>query len=249
MEHDTPVYFCTVVHNRWENFKRLFASFLTMNDAHAHLSVYDWASTDHAPITSQKDFEAIAGGWPSNNGVLYGVFTTASGQNINRSATRNTAFSLANPAPSDIVFFVDCDMVVPPTMAAHVREIIKPGVAYFPVPYSLYKDCPAVVNGSGPPHVRGDTTANGWWRETSSGNCAFLVKDFQETVGKWDERFGDKYGREDDDMHWRAKQTMTVVRDRMDGFFHHWHPAKNEPQNPRLKHTSWHPLYEGNKNV
>lgn len=248
MEPNTPVYFCTAVHNRWDNFKRLFASFLAMNDMRAYLSVYDWASTDHAPINGQKDFTEIAGGWPENNGVAYGMRAAEPGQNINRSATRNTAFALSNAPPDAVVFFVDCDMVVPPTMANHVREIIKPGVAYFPVPYSLYKDCPAVVNGSGPPHVRGESTANGWWRHTSSGNCAFLVKDFQLTVGKWDERFGDKYGREDDDMHWRAQQSLTVVRDCVDGFFHHWHPAKKESQNPRLKHTVWHPLYEGAKN-
>lgn len=248
MEPDTPVYFCTVVHNRWDNFKRLLFSFLSMHDTQARLAVYDWASTDHPPINSQKDFLAVAGGCPENNSIFYGVQSAASEQNINRSATRNTAFKIANPAPSDIVFFIDCDMVVPPTMAAHIRQIIKPGVAYFPIPYSLYQDCPAVVNGSGPPHTRGESSANGWWRHTSSGNCAFLVKDFQATIGEWDERFGDKYGREDDDIHWRAKQSLEVIRDCVDGFFHHWHPAKPEPQNPRLKHTTWHPLYEGAKN-
>lgn len=249
MEPDTLVHFCTVVHNRWDNFKRLLRSFLDMKDPMAKMAVYDWASTDHEPITSQDDFIKVAGGWADNAGIFYGVSKAKPGENINRSATRNTAFSLANPAPNDIVFFVDCDMVVPSNMAAHIRDIIKPGVAYFPVPYSLYKNCPAVVNGDGQPHVRDAAGANGWWRHTSSGNCAFLVRDFNDTIRKWDERFGARYGREDDDIHWRAKQSMHVIRDCPDGFFHHWHPAHNEEQNPRLKHTPWHPLYEGAKNA
>lgn len=243
----TPtVYFCTVVHNRWENFKRLLASFLAMNDAAAKLVVYDWASTDHAPIDSHEDFLAVAGSCPSSSSILYGASNNAGDTNINRSVTRNMAFTLANPAPSNIVFFVDCDMVLPPHMSAHIRTVTKSGVAYFPIPYSLYKGRPAVVNGSGPPHNPARSPANGWWRATSSGNCGFIAADFV-SIGKWDERFGARYGREDDDIHWRANQKLTVVRDRVDGFFHHWHPAKLEPQNPRLKHTTWHPLYEGAK--
>lgn len=243
----TPIYFCTVVHNRWQNFTRLVRSIVEMHDLATGLSVFDWASTDHPPINSSKDFLDVVGCWPENNRVFYAVNENQSSENINRSAARNTAFSLVDAAPSDIVFFVDCDMVVPANMAQHIRSVVKHGVAYFPIPYSLYRDRPAVVNGSGPPHNPGASSANGWWRKTSNGNCAFTVSDFL-SIGKWDERFGDRYGREDDDMSWRAHQSLSVVRDEIAGFFHHWHPAKTEKENPRLRDIPWHPLYEGAKN-
>lgn len=243
MTTDVHVYFCTVVHNRWDNFKRLFRSFLDMNDSLAKLAVHDWASTDHPQIVTQNDFKNAAGGWPENGGVFYGVSSNKTDEKINRSRVRNMAFDLANPRVADIVFFVDCDMLLPLNMSTHLRSIVKKDVAYFPISYSLYEGSPPVVNGDGPAQSKGESTANGWWRDEGLGNCGFVAGDFVR-IGKWDERFGDKYGGDDNDIHWRASTAnIQIVRDRLDGFFHLWHPTTKHIRNPRLCEIPWHPLY------
>lgn len=240
----TPtVYFCTVVHNRWENFKRLAQSFAEQTATNCVLCAYDWNSQDHAPIADAADLKNLLGcarpircryGFdpnPDNFGVTIG---------------KNQAFKIANPADHDIVFFIDCDVVIPPTMTDIICRNVKLGVAYFPILYSLYQGCPPVVNGSGPQHKRGDSRANGWWRSTGFGSCGFTAADFA-AIGKWDERFGARYGGDDNDIHGRANQKLTVVRDKVDGFFHFWHPYSHAKRNPRLKEIPWHPLYEGAK--
>lgn len=241
----TPtVYFCTVVHNRWENFKRLAQSFSKQVGSNCTLCVYDWNSKDHGPVDSAEDLQRELG---CQSPIRCRYSFDPNPDNFGVTIGKNRAFDIAAALAHDIVFFIDCDVVIPPTMTDTICRNVKPGVAYFPVFYSLYRDCPPVVNGSGPSHSRGSSSANGWWRKTSSGNCGFTAADFV-AIGKWDERFGDRYGRDDDDIHWRAKQKLTVVRENVDGFFHFWHPYSTAKQNPRLKEIPWHPLFEGTKN-
>jgi hypothetical protein len=234
------IHFCTPVHNRADAMVRLWESFRKIPDPDIKLSIYDWCSTDHPDLTSVKTLKWFFGIEDSSPFVPWNLIYRITKPfpnlpNINRSRCRNIAFDQADPKPSDIVFFVDCDMVLPLNIADHVRDVVKPGVAYFPVCYSLYKDRPAVVNGDGPAHRPGpDTKANGWWRHTGRGNCAFVVSDFL-ALGKWNEAYGENYGREDDDIYTRAGNKLEVVRDQLDGFFHHWHPRKPETQNPSLK--------------
>lgn len=240
----TPrVYFCTVVHNRWQNLVRLIHSFAQQPDANAVLCIYDWNSKDHGAINSSDDFYREAQNPPKAN---YRYSFEPDPANFGVTIGKNKAFDIADAKQDDIVFFIDCDVVIPTTMSARIAEVVRHGVAYFPVFYSLYEGCPPVVNGEGPQHQRGNSTANGWWRKTSSGNCGFIAHDFI-TIGKWDERFGDKYGRDDDDLHWRAAKALKIVRENVDGFFHFWHPISTAGQNPRLRDIPWHPLYEGGK--
>jgi glycosyltransferase involved in cell wall biosynthesis len=237
------VYFCVVVHNRWSNAVRLMRSFSAQTYEKTVMCIYDWNSKDHPLIESAADFYSAADNLPKAN---YRYSFDPNPANFGVTIGKNKAFDIADPSDDDIVFFIDSDVVIPPTMAADIAQTVKPGVAYFPVFYSLYEGCPAVVNGDGPPHHRGDSAANGWWRKSSHGNCGFTARDFV-TIGKWDERFGDKYGRDDDDLAWRANQHLNVVRKNINGFFHFWHPVSTAPQNPRLRDTPWHPLYEGAK--
>lgn len=244
MAHRPHVYFCVVVRDRWENLKRLIHSFARQDYVQTTLCIYDWNSQDHPPIDTADDFFNIADA-PRASKYKYGFEPNTA--NFGVTIGKNKAFDMTGARPDDVVFFIDSDVVIPPTMARRISVVVASGVAYFPIFYSLYAGCPAIVNGAGPQHARGDSHANGWWRKTSNGNCGFTAKDFVE-IGKWDERFGDKYGRDDDDLAWRANQKLKVVRENVDGFFHFWHPPSTAPQNPRLKEIPWHPLYEGAKN-
>lgn len=217
------LFYCTTVHNRWQTFEGLQRSFAALDTGACddYLCVYDWDGAG-------KDIIAPAAR------LLYGAGKHTT--NINRAQARNEAFSLVpSPQSDDLVFFVDCDMVLPSGFSSLVRSHVGPGRVFFPICYSLYKDSPAVVNGDGPPFHKNGSTANGWWRDSGRGNCGFTVADFQ-TLGGWDgERFGTRYGREDDDVFWRAVAQYAVHRERVPGFFHQWHDRPREPQNPSTR--------------
>jgi glycosyltransferase involved in cell wall biosynthesis len=117
---------------------------------------------------------------------------------------------LAECAESDVLAFLDADMLVPHNYDEIVLANTKPGQAYFPICFSLHKDKPPLID-----------PANGWWRKTGYGNCSFMREDFYK-IGRWDERFR-RWGREDDDMFNRASRFLKVVRAECPGLFHQWH--------------------------
>lgn len=216
------VIYCTAVYNRRENFEVLLASFLAMRtlpqNAQDVLCVYDWDG-------GLNDINEI-------DGVAYAAGDETGP--INRAESRNRAFGIIDKGLDELVFFVDCDMVLPADFSDRVRRFVSPGNVYFPVCYSLYQGAPMAVKGCGYPHNPGKSGANGWWREAGRGNCGFVVKDFL-ALGGWDgQRFGTNYGREDDDVFWRAKAKFTVHREWTQNFFHQWHPRVVEPQNPSV---------------
>lgn len=220
------IFYCTAVYDRWDTFQGLLESFLALatqvGNETDRLQIYDWDG-------SGKD---IYSNPPP--GVCY--YAAHEYGHINRAHARNQAMRLAQPFEEDLVFFVDCDMVLPADFSERVRTHVKPGQAYFPVCYSLYEGAPMEVTVDGPPYRRTPgSKANGWWRESGRGNCGFVASDFYK-LGGWDgQRWGDRYGREDDDVYWRAIQTMEVIRERVPGFFHQWHPKPREEQNPSTK--------------
>ena len=223
------IHYCTVVHNRWDTFYGLLNSFLGLHalpeNATDCLNVYDWDGAG-------KDIYST---WPQHVRCRTGHETGR----INRAHGRNQALALAQPAPDDLVFFVDCDMVLPPDFSERVRRHVFPGQAYFPICYSLYQGAPPEITGDGQPYRRAlGSKANGWWRESGRGNCGFVASDFS-ALGGWDgARWGDRYGREDDDVYWRATNMLEVVRECVPGFFHQWHPKVSEPTNPSTKRES-----------
>lgn len=213
------LYFCTAILNRWSTFKHLLSSFEKMNDSDSVMCLYDWNSTD-------IDLKAQLAAAKIN--YVYGKHDIA--EPINRAAARNKAFSLSNAKTDDIIFFVDCDMVLPEDFALRVKKTVAVGTAYFPVCYSLYKNRPREINGSGPQHSPGRSTANGWWRYAGRGNCGFVVKDFCG-IGGWNVSYGARYGKEDDDIFTKSNKLLKVVREEVPGFFHLWHPKLSEPIN------------------
>jgi hypothetical protein len=221
----TRIHYCTAVYNRWDTFKLLLNSFLRMLEqdsaANSQLNVYDWNGAG-------KDIYST---WPASVQYVAG----AEAGHINRAAARNKSFESCQPAADDLVFFIDCDMVLPTDFSARVRTHVKPGHAYFPVCYSLYRDSPLEERGDGPPYHKNGSTAYGWWRDSGRGNCGFTVADFR-SLGGWDgARFGTRYGREDDDIYWRAFSQCEPHRERVPGLFHQWHPKLPEDQNPSVR--------------
>jgi glycosyltransferase involved in cell wall biosynthesis len=217
------IYLCTVVANRWDTFQQLLRAVVALEPAPAALCVYDWNSTDADLQTA-----LIAAGCP------YKYYKHNYDEPLNRAAARNKAFALAAADPDDIVFFVDCDMVVPPDFVSRIQAAVCPGRAYFPVCYSLYRDRPQSVFGSGPQHSPGRSKAHGWWRHAGRGNCGFVARDFTE-LGGWATKYGARYGKEDDDIFTRASKKLTAFRDEVPGFFHLWHPKLQEPSNVSMK--------------
>lgn len=217
------VVYCTAVLNRRANFEILLKSFQALRaqgqNARDVLCVYDW----NGGLNDINEIDGLAYQAGHETGP------------INRAEARSRAFGILSPGADDLVFFVDCDMVLPTDFSDRVRRFVKPGHAYFPVCYSLYQHAPMVVKGSGPAHAPGNSGANGWWRESGRGNCGFVVKDFY-AIGGWDgARWGTNYGREDDDVFWRAKAKLAVHREWAQNFFHQWHPRVTEPQNPSVR--------------
>jgi len=213
------LYLCTVVANRWNTFRHLLQSVANLLEQPAALCVYDWHSTDVDLLTTLGQ---------SNCPYRYGRHNYV--EPINRSLARNKAFALSAAEPDDLVFFIDCDMLVPPDFIARIRNNVQLGQAYFPVCYSLYRDRPQSVYGNGPQHNPGRSKAHGWWRHAGRGNCGFIVQDFTQ-LGGWDTKYGARYGKEDDDIFTRANQSLKVVREEVPAFFHQWHPRLPEPVN------------------
>lgn len=216
------VIYCTAVRDRRANFDILLTSYLRMRTSPRNsqdvLCVYDW----DGGLNDINEIDGVAYQAGNETGPM------------NRAEARNRSFAIINKSLDDRVFFVDCDMVLPFDFSDRVRRFVKPGHAYFPVCYSLYQGAPMVIKGSGPAHYPGKAEANGWWREAGRGNCGFVVKDFL-AIGGWDgRRWGTNYGREDDDVFWRAKEKLTVHREWTQNFFHQWHPRVAEPQNPSV---------------
>jgi hypothetical protein len=220
------IHYCTAVYNRWDTFNVLLDSF-------RHLSAQPGNETDRLQV-----YDWDGGGidiYPAVSGNVYFHAGHERGH-INRAHARNQAMRLAQPFNDDLVFFLDCDMVLPPDFSDRVRTHVKTGQAYFPICYSLYEGAPMEVTTDGQPYRRATgSTANGWWRESGRGNCGFVAEDFYEMGGWNGERWGTRYGREDDDVYWRAVQAMQVTRERVPGFFHQWHPKPPEAQNPSTK--------------
>lgn len=223
------IHYCTAVYNRWDTFAVLHDSYLRLaaqpGNAADLLHVYDWDG-------SGKDIYPA----PSRH-VRY--FTGHEYGHINRAHARNQAMRFAQPYANDLVFFVDCDMVLPPDFSDRVRRHVKTNQAYFPICYSLYENAPMVVRDNGRPFTRAPgSAANGWWRDSGRGNCGFVAEDFY-ALGGWNgQRWGARYGREDDDVYWRAHKQMEIVRERVLGFFHQWHPRPQETQNPSTQRRS-----------
>jgi predicted glycosyltransferase involved in capsule biosynthesis len=104
------------------------------------------------------------------------------------------------------VFFIDVDMAIPQNFGQYLLTNINPGKCIFPVCYSFLD-----VNQH-----------TGHWREWGVGNCGFMRKDFYE-IGGWNQNM-QGYGFEDTEIFIRSTKKLTIVRERLKGFYHRYHP-------------------------
>ena len=121
---------------------------------------------------------------------------------FSRGRGRNAA---AARARGNTLFFLDADMIVCPRVLARGRQVAAEGRALFPICWS-FKD---------PEH------REGWWRVRGYGNCV-LPRGLFHRVGPWPEL--ETWGGEDTLFHRRVASVAGVVRERVDGFVHQWHP-------------------------
>ena len=139
---------------------------------------------------------------------LWGDVVVGAELPFNLAAWRNLGAKAASGA---ILFFCDVDMLLPPTFAAECRKNVKPGHVWFPMCLDLSED--------GTPEPA--------WRETGFGNCGIMREDF-EKLGGWNEA-RHEWGKEDGDFRDKVRDAgMTIVRKKLYGLFHQWHPTTPE---------------------
>lgn len=107
---------------------------------------------------------------------------------------------------SSKVFFIDVDMSVPHDFFSYVEENVKGGQCIFPICYSFFDHHHQL----------------GFWRKWGFGMCGFTRSDFSD-LGGWNTAFGG-YGYEDTELYFRAKRHLIVLRERLENYYHIWHP-------------------------
>lgn len=135
---------------------------------------------------------------------------------FSRGKGRNIAFRHSSGSK---IFFLDADMYF--TKKDVLVKGMKHQGAYFPICYSYYN------------HQNNE----GWWRFTGFGNLIVDRNMFYE-VGEWKERYS--WGGEDDQMYMSLSRRGSVMRDKVDGFFHRWHPYERIPE---IKKSFWKKLF------
>lgn len=129
----------------------------------------------------------------------------------------------AESAANDLLFFLDADMTVAPTIGDAVRRLVRPGKCLFPICWSLNED--------------GQT---GYWRHRGYGMLAIHRADYDLTGG-WDTSNA-RWGGEDNDIHWHAQQRgIETERLCLSTLVHQWHPESLEYKEAHMdpSATSW----------
>lgn len=162
------------------------------------LSVYDCGSDD---IDNLED--EIRKRW---KGEL--VFTTEQVP-FSKTYALNKAIK---QSPTDRIFCCDADMTLPKMLVLMYDACVGPGVTWFPIYFSLYKDKPRRISPT-----------NGWWRNEGFGLMGVLRPDM-EIIGGFDESFT-KWGDEDTEIAERTLSNgLKMFRYNCWGLYHNWHP-------------------------
>jgi glycosyltransferase involved in cell wall biosynthesis len=138
--------------------------------------------------------EAAAHPLPVRLVTLHGKFS--------RGAGRNAA---ARAARADRLLFLDADCLACERLLSRGVEVVDQNAAYFPILFSYFD----------PEH------RDGWWRSEGYGNCVVSRGAF-ETIGGFPEY--NYWGREDNGFFDLAGRIQKTVRERVEGFYHQWHP-------------------------
>lgn len=131
-----------------------------------------------------------------------------------RGAGRNIAF---RHSTGDIICFLDADMLLTSSnLFKSGLKIAESGGAFFPICYSYYN------------HQNTD----GWWRTTGFGNLIVSRENFNK-YGWWNEKR--EWGGEDDAMYMKLSRNIPIVRTKVGGFYHQWHPVEPRVRKPWYK--------------
>jgi len=111
----------------------------------------------------------------------------------------------ARAAQGDILFFIDADSLLCPSIVYRGLSFVQEGKAYFPVIFKF----------DGPEHKSGK------WRHDGYGHCMINKAVYDLSKG-WPEY--DRWGTEDNDFFSRISTIQEIVREKVPGFYHQWHP-------------------------
>jgi len=111
----------------------------------------------------------------------------------------------AGQAKGDVLLFLDAEIIIPQDLLEYGLRHVAAGRAVFPV-YHKY---------AAPEHTHGD------WCHGSFGN-AMLSRDLFLRSGRWPEL--ERWGGEDNMFHEAVRRIAPIVRDRLPGMRHQWHP-------------------------
>jgi hypothetical protein len=111
----------------------------------------------------------------------------------------------AQAAQGDILFFLDADALLCTRLIESSVKCASENSAYFPILYSF----------NDPDHQ------SGRWIDAGYGHCAVKKATFEQTQ-RWPEF--NKWGGEDDQFYAELAAMVPIVRERVPGFFHQWHP-------------------------
>jgi len=121
----------------------------------------------------------------------------------------------------DSVFFTDADIIHPRTIRHDVLSATTKGSAFFPICRNLGEHVNFSKSLSGETRKPG---AVGRFRSLGFGLCGFPRAAFARL--RWNEKFV-RWGKEDNDLWDRTRAAkIKVVRRKMPGLWHMWHPRK-----------------------
>ncbi|MCO6495450.1 MAG: glycosyltransferase [Bacteroidetes bacterium] len=192
-----PISICVGISNRTEQFLQfVLPSIIALEQkTDVELSVYDMGSTDFDLLS-----ESIKNQWKGKLIINHTDEKFSRAKAFNKAVIQSTG---------DIIFLCDADMSLPVDLIKHIRKIVKPGIAWFPICYAL------------PPP---NTSKKGKWLWYSAKGILACYKTDFEKVEMLDEQFV-SWGGEDIDLWERFhKNNFVVIRQKLRGLIHHYHP-------------------------
>jgi hypothetical protein len=111
----------------------------------------------------------------------------------------------ARAARGEFLLFVDADITISKQLIEIGIKYLREKKAFFPIVFS-FKD---------PAHQYG------WWRDRGFGQVMVTRETYGQTRG-WPEY--DSWGQEDEEFHSKISEVAPVIRGRVEGLYHQWHP-------------------------
>jgi len=164
-------------------------------------------------MPSEVPCELVVADWQSDDWPLGEWLEEAARPLPVRLATVEGAFSwgrgrnvAAQAARAPILLFLDADVLLCRDVVTRGLRVVGEGKSYFPIFYYFLD----------PEHERG-----AWWHY-GYGQC-MATRAIYERSGGWPEDY--TYGQEDTEFFRRMASVAHAVREKVDGFYHQWHPG------------------------